>query len=661
MFKLDVFLAILIGIVSNLVVALIVGVFNLLRRRTNQEPDQSIAAKRLFSALQKYEKNTGPSFSPALLSVKIPLEYVNMSNPLDKANSIVDIYQKDEDTLEDMLLLGKTGSGKSTSLKELTLKLIENELKKGKNVENANFPIFLSLGEWSKKKKPLKVWLKGYLTNQEHSYLGLDKRHIDYWASKRKFILLMDGLDEMSEEDSHECLNAIHKWRQETHFSPVIISCQLDRYEALEGDEHSLKEIVKKVVIQKLKPSQAQDYLEQRKATELSHLLYQDEKGQHLKEIADTPLLLDLLVQTITGKDLKQQISEIETEDALWKKYVNREIDENKLYNGQGARYWLIRLAKHMGNSPTFYFQPDSLPGKESQHFNKAAKSLYKSSTWLIIFLFAVASCLLVTFGGFPLWQLLPILAIIIGFYGYLFKSILTGLYMILLYFFTLRFLSFSWESSKGKTKQQRATEVLIAFAFIFSPVILLSVIAFILEWTSGIPIWSVILAVWLIGGLFWYVFYRLRNFSFFQRFTDRSMVMVTWFALRDLMVFRQVDEPLSFEKLSPKLSGVLIKGMFIGIIGGLIICFIGYVIWQTNLLALAILVGMSLWLDRGLGASIRGYILRFWFWRTGILPWNTEFLDDVGKLLVKQGNRYKFSHDALKNYLAKKWKDQQN
>ncbi len=61
-----------------------------------------------------------------------------MSNPLDKASSIVDIYQKDED----MLLLGKTGSGKSTSLKELTLKLIESELKKGENVENANFPIF---------------------------------------------------------------------------------------------------------------------------------------------------------------------------------------------------------------------------------------------------------------------------------------------------------------------------------------------------------------------------------------------------------------------------------------------------------------------------------------------------------------------------------------
>lgn len=656
----DVVQSILVGIVSSLIVALIVGVFNLFRKRINQEPDQAIAAERMFSALQKYVKKEGPSLSTALLDVKIPLEYVDMSNPLNRSNSILEIYRGDEneDIYEDMLLLGKTGSGKSTSLKELTLKLIENELKKRKNVENASFPVFLPLREWLPQKKPLKIWLTEYLTNHEHSYLGLDRRHIHYWASQRKFILLMDGLDEMSEEDSQACLNAIQKWRQETHYPPIIISCQLDRYRALEGDEQVLKTILKKVVIQKLNPSQVQDYLERRNAKDLSYLLYQDAKGQRLKEFADTPLFLDLLVQTIIGKDLKQQISEIETEDALWKKFLNRKLDERKLYNRQNARYWLKRLAKHLGNSQTFYFQPDNLPNKESQHFKKTAKSLYVISTWLIIFLFIVAACLLVAFGRFPLWQLLPIFAIIAGFYGYFLKSILTGLYMILLYVFTLTFLSFSLESSPGQTKQQRITEVLIALGFIFFPVMLLSATLFILEWTSGIPIWSVIITVWFIGGLFWYLFYRLRNFSFFQRFTDRSTVMGSWFGLRDLMIFRQVDDALSFEKLSPKLSFVLIKGMFIGIICGFIIWFIGHVIWQIDLLAAAILVGMSIWLDNGLGASIRGYILRFCFFWAGILPWNAEFLDDVvvAKLLVKQGNRYKFFHDALKNYLAKKF-----
>lgn len=89
-----------------------------------------------------------------MLNVKISLEYVDMSNPSNRSNSILDIYQRDEDenVLQDMLLLGKTGSGKSTSLKELTLELIEIELKKVKDIESVKFPIFLPLHEWSPKR-----------------------------------------------------------------------------------------------------------------------------------------------------------------------------------------------------------------------------------------------------------------------------------------------------------------------------------------------------------------------------------------------------------------------------------------------------------------------------------------------------------------------------
>ena len=111
-------------------------------------------------------------------------------------------------------------------------------------------------------------------------------------------------------------------------------------------------------------------------------------------------------------------------------------------------------------------------------------------------------------------------------------------------------------------------------------------------------------------------------------------------------MIVRLV-EPLLPEKLSPRTPTPpgLIKGMSIGIACGLIILLSGYFIWQTNLILAAILIGISVWLDMGLGASIRGSILRFWFRWFKILPWNSGFLDDAVtmRLLEEKGGGYKF------------------
>ena len=607
------------------------------------------AAQRVRSALEKYKNKYGPSFSPAVLDARIQLEYVDIANPSDKRSSIVDIYQKNSSVF--LFLLGGVGSGKSTSMRELTLRLIESELLKQEGVENINFPIFLPLREWFDKKKPIKVWLAEYLTNREHIHLGLSRQLIQYWAREGKFILLLDGLDDMSEEDSCKCLMAIYKWQRETNSSPLIISCQIDRYEALREDKSFFKAGATAVVIQKLNDSQKYDYLKQKEKPELSYFLYQNEKGKRLKGLIDSPLLLNFLVQATTGKDFEQQISEIDTEDGVYKKYINRYIDDNRLYNGQDARSWLSSLARHMGDNSTFSFQSGNLP-KE-----RAARNLYTISTWLILCLCGVAIYILVTSGGFPLWQLFLWLAIIAGFYGYLWKSILTQFYMLLLYNFTLLFPDFSLASSRRKTKRQQVMEFLIALIILFFPLILLVGLSFLLEGITGIPLWLVILLAWLLGGLFWYTFYQLRDLPLFLRLTERSLILETWFALRDLLVFRQVDDPFPLEKPSPKLSRDLIIGMFLGIIVGLMIWIMGRIFGQVNLRAVALLIGLSIWLDRGLGASIRGYLLRFWFWRAKILPWTTKFLDDVarGKILVRQGNRYKFAHNALKEHLAKR------
>ena len=273
-----------------------------------------------------------------------------------------------------------------------------------------------------------------------------------------------------------------------------------------------------------------------------------------MREIAITPLILNLLTK-VPIEDIKN-IEKEELLKALWKIYVNRAIgagdfynvenkkNDLKLYNGQDARFWLEKLAKHMGNNRTFSFLPENLPEE------KETKILYLGSTWFVLLLLGTAAYLLVQYEHVSPWQLLPLLAIIAGFYGYLIIAFLTELYMTVLYILTAVWLSFSVAASIGLTKWQKRKEALTTVAFLFVPVILLNTVLFIWGWVSSLPIWVIIFVVWLIGGLFWYKFYWLSSFGVFQGFIPRYLVANTWLALRNLMVFNQIEEFPLTEKL---------------------------------------------------------------------------------------------------------------
>src|SRR5205085_2579050 len=164
-------------------------------------------------------------------------------------------------------------------------------------------------------------------------------------------------------------------------------------------------------------------------------------------------------------------------------------------------------------------FRPDNLPGR-------TAKSLYVSSTWLFIFLLGGAAWLLAALGKFPLWQLLPMIALIAGLYGYLLKFIATGLAMPVLYILTLIIPFFFPIANNEKTRLQRLWELLTTEVVILLPFILLIAIVVIWSRAIGVPIWLGILLVCLLEGLFWYTLYRLKIFQRLPKFPE---LLSTW------------------------------------------------------------------------------------------------------------------------------------
>src|SRR5947207_7562793 len=118
-----------------------------------------------------------------------------------------------------------------------------------------------------------------------------------YGLSNGSFVLLLDGLDEMSKEDSKKCIDDTNKFRRKTRTQcPFVISSRLDRYRILRGRKLSLNLGLKEVIIQDPELTESLDYLTKAGAGQTSHL-YQMEKSQHLNEIADTPNMLNILAQ----------------------------------------------------------------------------------------------------------------------------------------------------------------------------------------------------------------------------------------------------------------------------------------------------------------------------------------------------------------------------
>ena len=664
-------LYIVIGVVIGVGIVMIIGRPARLRQ-TYREIVPQFAASRLVSTL-KIQRDNDKSLED--VGTKIPptlLDYKTLSHSLNNLGQLFfDGYQNGKPF--NALILGEPGIGKSTLLHQYALDFMDEELDET-DPEKTRLPIFLPLREWAKKKQLFNVFLLNYLMqSKEFPRNARDRSLLHYWMNEGKLILLLDGLDEMNKEDAKKCIEALNKFGKET-ISPFIVSCRIERYETLLS-EQSIIEVNETAVMQPPKASLAQKYLNQEGATRFSSSLYQADTNQDRKEIAGTSLILDVLAQSFPDI-LNQNRKEIaftplmlkvlaqtfpDTSDwqhstlseNLWKIYTRETIKSKEAYYSEKYLshmwHWLTQLAVYMDERPFFYFRPDNLP-------NKKSKILYVGSTWLIILLLGGAASLLATFGTFPLWQLLPMIAIIAGFYGYLRKSILTGLFMTVLYILALLFPFVAVAASQEKTRLHKVREVLTTLALIFILPVLLNILVFIGTQMIGMPLWPGFLvagvAVLLIEGLLWYTFYKLGNLQVLQPIANDSPMMDTFFGFVYLLIVRHVD-PLMPDILAPKISVSSMKALTlkiaVGLAIGIIIWLAGHWFWQTNLSLVAILLGISVWFDMGLGVGIQGFLLRFWFCQSKILPWKAGFLDDAVacSLLAQQEDCFKFFHET--------------
>ncbi|RCJ38347.1 hypothetical protein A6770_13435 [Nostoc minutum NIES-26] len=223
-----------------------------------------------------------------------------------------------------VLLVGRPGSGKSTALE----RLLWEEAQKGKQREpNQKIPVLVELRRY---KTSVLDLIGDFLTSHQ---LYLNKTEIENLLFTGQFLLLVDGLNELPNEEARRDLDGFrHKYHQ---FTPMIFTT---RDLGVGGDLG----IEKKLEMQPLTEAQMQQFVSAY-LPELGDEMLRQLAGR-LRELAETPLLLWMLCEVFnSAKQIPTSLGEL----FRWFSGEYHKLKEN-VPIAEGLRNWQSDLLQHL-------------------------------------------------------------------------------------------------------------------------------------------------------------------------------------------------------------------------------------------------------------------------------------------------------------------------
>lgn len=260
------------------------------------------------------------------------------SNSIASSQPIVDVF---EDVGRTLLILGAPGSGKTTSLLDLTRELAE----KAEHDPVQPIPVVFNLSSW--KGQSFVSWLADELKDKYQ----VPRKVGSAWLDKNWLLPMLDGLDEVSFQLRTDCVDAIQHYLDESGVTGLVVSCRLFQYEAL---PRKLK-MGGAMCLQDLNPEQIEHYLEQG-GSKLSGLREALASDTRLKVLAETPLMLQImgLAYADSSKDIITSGGQEPTSlrENIFNLYVERMLSRrkssSKTYPGKRVVKYLTWIASQM-------------------------------------------------------------------------------------------------------------------------------------------------------------------------------------------------------------------------------------------------------------------------------------------------------------------------
>ncbi len=291
---------------------------------------------------------------------------------LQAGTRIIEVY---DEALGELLILGEPGSGKTTLLLELT----RNLLDRAESDESHWVPLVFNLSSWAIKQQSLDDWL----VEEINKHYQVPRLLAQAWIDTDQVLPLLDGLDEVARDARDGCVQAINTSRLRHGLVPLVVCSRSTEYMALS----SYVQLRTAVTVLPLTLSQIDTYLSQAggKLAAVEIALHED---PILQELAETPLMLNILIVTYVGKSAQDLLVEGSLEArrrAIFFAYIKQMLNRRSpalQYPVQRTMQLLTWLAWQMKqhNQSAFYIeglQSDWLPGNWS-------RLVYHVSTGLI-------------------------------------------------------------------------------------------------------------------------------------------------------------------------------------------------------------------------------------------------------------------------------------
>ena len=266
-----------------------------------------------------------------------------------------------------LLILGAPGSGKTTMLLELARQLIQS----ARQDEKEPIPVVFNLAAWTER-LPLAQWLAQQLSLIYY----VPKKVAPTWITENRMLLLLDGLDEVEEHSRAKCVQAINQFRTNQGLTSMVICSRLGEYKTI-GAKLSFEGAI---TLQPLSPEQIDNYVD-RFGNSLAGVRLLLKKDQALEELAETPLMLSIMVLAYKDRNPNDMIvsgSRESNRKHLFHNYIERMFERSTrkvqvaFSQGQTLNYLhllAVMMAKH--NIVTYHIemmQPSWLPHKSHNY-----------------------------------------------------------------------------------------------------------------------------------------------------------------------------------------------------------------------------------------------------------------------------------------------------
>ncbi|NET54712.1 MAG: NACHT domain-containing protein [Symploca sp. SIO2E6] len=199
-----------------------------------------------------------------------------MTEPRVPGLEVVQRYDK-------LLVLGKPGAGKTTFLKYLAIHCANSQIL-GERV-----PVFITLKQFAEfpNQPGLSTYIKQIFTD-----CGVTEAQAIEMINRGQGLILLDGLDEVREEDSDRILNQIQQFTEQYRQNSFVLTCRIA------VREYTFEKFTE-VEMADFDDQQIQTFVSQwfraKESDSAEYFMEQLKENPPIKDLATNPLLLTLL------------------------------------------------------------------------------------------------------------------------------------------------------------------------------------------------------------------------------------------------------------------------------------------------------------------------------------------------------------------------------